>query len=92
MPLCTGTPGDIPDIIFTLPYNTDVVSDCAADEFRRRAFLRLGKIVFIFKAVFGVGKAADDFTDQFFLLCRNSLCLPCVINFLHAVAIGNIPD
>jgi len=26
MPLCTGTPGDIPDIIFTLPYNTDVVS------------------------------------------------------------------
>ena len=90
LPLGAGTLCNIRNIIFPLANQIYIVIDGAGDKFRGCPFARMGKKIRIFKAVFCIGEIPDEFVDQLFLFLRCAQMLPCVIDFLNAVTLGDI--
>ena len=91
-PFRTGAVGNVADIVLPLSDPVEVIFDGAGDKLRGIAFVGHGEIVLILMAVGCFREVFQDLIDEILLRFRHRKRLPCVIDLIHIVPLGNVFD
>ena len=89
-PLRTRAVGNVADIVLPLADPVEVIFDGSGDKLRGIALVRHGKVVLILMAVCCFREVFQDLIDEILLRFRYGKRLPCVINLIYIVPLGNV--